>query len=676
MAVGQRMEAAQVESGPGMVLSEIGRGHAGVQLSCQVSGKGRLPEHVGGGEDGVEEKSCEREIARSVETVEERQGLWQALLLEKPASQPWCICGDFNVAISPHEKKGGRPFGISEGLELMSFMKTAEVFDVGFSGSSFTWCNNRHRRARIWKRLDRLLVNAECSDLPTSISVSHLARHPSDHAPLKISFASRTDNKLRAFRFLNVWTSKASLLDVIRTAWQREQQGSPMRVLCSKLIHARRSIQEWNKHMFGNIFDASREAEAAVCRAEARLETEGSDVAQFWRQKARVKWLRHGDGNSKFFHAVLRQRRVQGRNAHGAWVETDEDISNEAVHYFSELFSEPAGNAIDLLHVIPSIVTTEENTHLEADPSIEEVRRIIFDMDVLSKLLADRLAPLLPRLVSPQQTGFVKGRNISENYLLAQELFSGIRRSLRGGNVALKLDMAKAYDRVSWLFLGAFQGLKRPCASGRLLGIHGSRGCPAATHLAFVDDVLIFTNGLARALQKIVRVLDLYQQSSGQLINRRKSGYVVHPSVSGARRGVIESITGFPRQHTPIRYLGFPLFFGKSKAAHYGECSTSSKGFAQISCKVRQIGETGIIGSDGISYAFRRRREAWGSDCSGTCILPSLINYGGSFAQDLLSGPHFYKPNTVDIAIPVKWSIGQGHRLPGNEWSIRADKRS
>ena len=72
---------------------------------------------------------------------------------------------------------------------------------------------------------------------------------------------------------------------------------------------------------------------------------------------------------------------MQGRNAHGAWVETDEDISNEAVHYFSELFSEPAGNAIDLLHVIPSIVTTEENTHLEADPSIEEVRRIIFDMD-------------------------------------------------------------------------------------------------------------------------------------------------------------------------------------------------------------------------------------------------------------------------------------------------------
>ncbi|XP_071939165.1 uncharacterized protein [Coffea arabica] len=99
-------------------------------------------------------------------TLEERWELWQALLLEKPCSQPWCICRDFNVVISPQVKKGGHPFGNLEGLELMSFMENAEIFDMRFSGPNFTWCNNRHNRARIWKRLDRLLVNVECSDLP------------------------------------------------------------------------------------------------------------------------------------------------------------------------------------------------------------------------------------------------------------------------------------------------------------------------------------------------------------------------------------------------------------------------------------------------------------------------------------------------------------------------------
>ncbi|XP_027158099.1 uncharacterized protein LOC113759728 [Coffea eugenioides] len=109
-----------------------------------------------------------------------------------------------------------------------------------------------------------------------------------------------------------------------------------------------------------------------------------------------------------------------------------------------------------------------------------------------------------------------------------------------------------------------FQGFKVSC------------GCPPVTHLAFADNMLIFANGSARALQNIIRVLDLYQKSSGQLVNGQKSGYVVHPSVSVARQRVIERITGFPRQQAPFRYLGFPLHFGKGKASHYGEVEYSA----------------------------------------------------------------------------------------------------
>ena len=65
----------------------------------------------------------------------------------------------------------------------------------------------------------------------------------------------------------------------------------------------------------------------------------------------------------------------------------------------------------------------------------------------------------------------------------------------------------------------------------------------------------------------------------------------------------------------------------------------------------------GIIGSDGISCAFRKMRGEWVSDCYGMCILPSLPSYDGSFARDLNSGPHFYEQSTVDTVIPAKWSI-------------------
>ena len=122
-------------------------------------------------------------FVHSLCSVEGRQDLWEKLLADKPYSLPWCIGGDFNVIIDAHEKRGGRPFSVAKGIEFLAFIEEAEVFDAGFLGSSFTWCNNRRGMARIWKRLDRLLINGECTELASAILVVHLARHPFDHAP-------------------------------------------------------------------------------------------------------------------------------------------------------------------------------------------------------------------------------------------------------------------------------------------------------------------------------------------------------------------------------------------------------------------------------------------------------------------------------------------------------------
>jgi len=73
-----------------------------------------------------------------------------------------------------------------------------------------------------------------------------------------------------------------------------------------------------------------------------------------------------------------------------------------------------------------------------------------FTSKIISKLVSSRLGPILPELVSLNQSGFVKGRSISENIMLAQEIIHQIKKPNIGSNVVIKLDMAKAYDRVSW----------------------------------------------------------------------------------------------------------------------------------------------------------------------------------------------------------------------------------
>lgn len=64
---------------------------------------------------------------------------------------------------------------------------------------------------------------------------------------------------------------------------------------------------------------------------------------------------------------------------------------------------------------------------------------------IFTKIMANRMRPLLPLLISPKQSEFVKGREISENVLLAQEIVASINKKVRGHNCLFM----KAFDRVS-----------------------------------------------------------------------------------------------------------------------------------------------------------------------------------------------------------------------------------
>ncbi|KAL0315106.1 UNVERIFIED_CONTAM: hypothetical protein Scaly_2889400 [Sesamum calycinum] len=74
---------------------------------------------------------------------------------------------------------------------------------------------------------------------------------------------------------------------------------------------------------------------------------------------------------------------------------------------------------------------------------------------ICTKLMTIRLGRVLPKVLSLSQSGFVPGRLLSDNVLLAQELIHSLESRRPDANVVFKLDMAKAYDRVSlkWMAL-------------------------------------------------------------------------------------------------------------------------------------------------------------------------------------------------------------------------------
>ncbi|XP_071917289.1 uncharacterized protein [Coffea arabica] len=665
---------------------------------------------------------------RSMCTQQDREDLWNALLQDKPAFNPWFLVGDFNVVTNTEEKRGGLPFRLSEGSDFLNFMALAGVSDAGFSGSRFTWCNNRSGTARIWKRLDRLLLCGSAMELPYQFMVQHLGRDPSDHAPLLLSVDTRLDNKPKPFRFLNIWTTHPDFLGVIKDCWVHPVNGSPLQVLASKLRNVKNALKQWSRTTFGDIFEGVRSAERVVTESETAYDLDPTEQRRselhhararlrralvveegFWRQKARVKWLSDGDRNTKYFHSLVTERRRRAvihrvRGTAGEWIEGECQIGEAAVGFFKDLFT-AEGDLPSLtgLEIIPKLITDQENSRLTDIPSLTEVKDIVFAMDgesaagpdgftgkfftfawevvasdlyravvsffcgaelprsitatsivllpkvenpqdfkhfrpislcnftnkIISKLLSARLAMILPRIISPQQSGFVQGRQITDNFLLAQELVADIGKSNRGGNVVIKLDMMKAYDKVSWPFLlqvlryfgfsetwidmiwrlisnvwfsvlvnggsnGFFRssrGLRQGDPISPALFVIGAevlsrtlntlptqRGftpfkvpphCSIITHLAFADDVIIFSSGAKSSLRLIKRVLDDYNEASGQRINPQKSCFLTHPRAPSQRAAVVNQILGYNKRDFPIRYLGCPLYTGRSKKVYY-----------------------------------------------------------------------------------------------------------
>lgn len=76
---------------------------------------------------------------------------------------------------------------------------------------------------------------------------------------------------------------------------------------------------------------------------------------------------------------------------------------------------------------------------------------------ILSKTLANILKSILPKLISEEQYAFIVGRSIGDNVLMASKINHHMRnmRRRKTSDMALKVEISKAYDKVDWGYLRA-----------------------------------------------------------------------------------------------------------------------------------------------------------------------------------------------------------------------------
>ncbi|VFQ73409.1 unnamed protein product [Cuscuta campestris] len=174
----------------------------------------------------------------------------------------------------------------------------------------------------------------------------------------------------------------------------------------NKLQHTKVALKEWNQKVFGNIFTKLNDAEQLGSQAHveyenfpneinrestqlanAKLIKAVNDEKEYWKQKANIRWLDKGDANSNLFQAFPKRKRKKLSITHilsteGKGLSSPGEIKEAALTHFQKLYKADHNPIIEpIIPLIPKVITLEDNSLLTALPTLEEVKRSVWELD-------------------------------------------------------------------------------------------------------------------------------------------------------------------------------------------------------------------------------------------------------------------------------------------------------
>lgn len=116
------------------------------------------------------------------------------------------------------------------------------------------------------------------------------------------------------------------------------------------------------------------------------------------------------------------------------------------------------------------------------------------------------------------------------------------------------------------LFTEVLSGLCRNAQEKReLISVKVARNCPAINHLLFADDTMFFLRSNPSSCTTFLKILRLYEEASGQCINRSKSSVTFSSKTPPEVKDRVKACLCIEKEGGIGKYLGFPEHFGRRK---------------------------------------------------------------------------------------------------------------
>ncbi|XP_042520935.1 uncharacterized protein LOC122094232 [Macadamia integrifolia] len=436
-----------------------------------------------------------------------RRQLWLDLELSISALVPWSVMGDFNATLFSHEKRGPGKFNLGSAAEFQAMVDACELLSIPSQGKKFTWTNNR-RRGHAVAVLDRSFCNGKWIDVFRNVKQRVLLSSVSDHAPLIVVSDDVQRPTNIPFRFHSFWMENDQFISVVEEAWKTSIGGNPIFVLAQKLKQVKENLKVWARANFPNLNDEVDKAKLELKKVQDMIEVAGMNDELFnreadaktvllkanqmyeklWAEKAKLRWMKNGDCNSKIFHLSVKLRRLKNqitslKKEDGTWVSDQQGISFYVSEFF-EKFHEADEITVhnDLLDNIPRVLEEEDVAGLEIVPSGDEIKQAVWDLDPVS---------------SPGPDGF-PGSFFRRCWTIVEGDFCrAVKKFFEEGRLPKEEVLCR--------------GLRSMVQNGLIKSLPGPRGVLTPSHLLFADDIFIFINASAQFVKNLKAFLDKYQ---------------------------------------------------------------------------------------------------------------------------------------------------------------------